>query len=224
MMRLKYVLSVILICAVAAGLWSRRSPAPVAIPVIEVAKEKPPKTAEAALTKFKRNTSKERLPNFLADEAKQVGAIDANPQATTERLGIVAQALDAEESAWLGQRALDAKEDGDARFLSVYLLAKGNPDNSLEALKQIAVAKLPQKTSESRLDLERQIRAMAIEGISGARGVTAARDELKEIAARQTDPFLYDRAQRGLYSWNTGKKIEDQDKEALRELREKNQK
>jgi hypothetical protein len=162
--------------------------------------------------------SVERIQKFYESESLRIGAVDPDPLKTENRLREVGSSLSTEEGQWLFQRVLDGREDSDARFFATYLLALAPPAVSSKALKDIGLSPVPSDKNSRKVDLERQIRAQAVEGLSRQRGYDPAREALMDIAGLQTDDFLRDRAHRGLYSWRTGRAIEDQDREALDKL------
>lgn len=159
-----------------------------------------------------------RIEELYRKESARIGAIDPDPQLTEQRLAAVVAELDSDEIVWLKDRALSPDTEGDARFFAAYLLALSSVaggEPSLTALREIALAPVPRHKNQSLVELERQIRAQAVEGLSRARGQPAARDALLDVVAQQPDEFLRDRAHRGIHAWQTGKPVEEQDREAL---------
>jgi hypothetical protein len=157
----------------------------------------------------------QRLQKLYVTESARVGAIDPDPQATEARLHALAANLNAQEYAWLQAQALNRKEEADARFFAAYLASLSGQDASQGALKAIAAAPLPKTKSEAVLDLERQIRAVPIEGMSRMCKNPLARDALLEVEQAQKDEFLRDRTHRGLYAYHTCTDMVQQDKDAL---------
>ncbi|MCO5143458.1 MAG: hypothetical protein M9962_10255 [Oligoflexia bacterium] len=160
----------------------------------------------------------ERLIGFYESEAKRIGQIDDDPAQTQKRLESVASVLSLAELEWLKKQAIDRTLDGDARFFAVYLLALNASDDSLTLLESIAVEAVPQSKNKGIVELEVQIRAQAIEGISRVRKNTRARDILLDLIDKQENVFLQDRAHRALYGWETGSSPEEQDKDALKKV------
>ncbi len=156
-------------------------------------------------------------------ESKRVGQIDKDPKATQTRLEQDARELNPEEIGWLFAQAEDAKNDADARFFAAYLLGLSHKDASVGALERLALLPLPVSKHERYVEQERVFRASAVEGLShNCKDFPGpVKDALLNIVSNQTDEFLRDRAHRGLYTCETGKPIEEQDKEALEKLRSK---
>lgn len=162
----------------------------------------------------------DRVKGFYAAESKRVGSIDKDPILTEKRLREFAATLKDEEIQWLAKEAENRKNPGDGRFFSVYLMALSEAPLAMEALTKIATSPLPQEKNQGLVELERQLRAQATEGLARAcEKQKQWKDSLLDIVSRQEDEFLRDRAHRALYQCETGKSIEDQDKEALEKVR-----
>ena len=162
-----------------------------------------------------------RVEAFYEKESRRVGEIDQGPELTARRLSAMAGELKPAELSWLKSAALDRKRGGDGRFFAAYLLALAPGPATASALKDVALAPLPNVKNQGLLELERQVRAQATEGLGHARGVPEAQEALLDVVEYQNDEFVRDRAHRALYEWRTGKKLEDQDKEALQKVMEK---
>lgn len=161
-----------------------------------------------------------RVKNFYEAESARVGSIDKDPVLTEKRLREFASTLKEEEIRWLAIEAENRSNPGDGRFFSVYLLALSEAPSAIEALSKLAVMPIPQEKNVGLVELERQLRAQATEGIARAcEKQKQWKDSLLDIVSRQDDEFLRDRAHRALYQCETGKSIEDQDKEALEKVR-----
>jgi hypothetical protein len=220
MMRSKWLLSLLLL-AVAGALWfwlGRASAPPTMIAPIGEETARPNEPVPAAVTKFREGKPLERVKLIYEEEGKRIGAVDPDPDLTQRRLELIARELHPSEIDWLKQEALRRDEMGDARFFATYLLALNGQEAAVGALREISLSPVPESKNPGLVELERQIRAQAVEGLSRVRGKDVARDALLDIVNGQADEFLRDRAHRGLYAWQTGKSIEDQDKEGLEKL------
>ena len=158
--------------------------------------------------------SVERIKKVYQEESQRIGQVDSNPALTEKRLSDVASGLSQEECVYLRDQALDERAQADGRFFATYLLALSAKPEAFGSLRDIALAEIPASKNQGVIELERQIRAQAIEGLSRMRDNLSARDALLD-RIEKSDEFLRDRAHRGLYAWQTGKPIEEQDKEAL---------
>lgn len=160
-----------------------------------------------------------RVQEFYAQESARIGAVDPNPELTQKRLELVAKELEPAEISWLYGEAMDEKRGGDGRFFATYLLAlSGNPE-SLVALGKIAVSPVPPNKNRGMVELDRQLRAQATEGLGRSCAANpAAKDGLLDVVEKQEDEFLRDRAHRALYQCRTGKSVEEQDQEGLNKL------
>lgn len=198
---------------------SREGEAPTPLESLLASDPAPAPSAPARATKaaeeFRAAAKETRLEAFYQSESRRIGAVDADPAATQARLEAVAGELAPEEMLWLKGRALSTQTGSDARFFAAYLLALAPGEASLAALREIALSPVPPHKNQGLVELERQIRAQAVEGISRKRDSNAARDALLDVVEKQDDEFLRDRAHRGLHAWQTGRPVEAQDKEAL---------
>lgn len=179
---------------------------------------------QAEVNAFRQAAPVARVERFYEAESRRVGEIDENPDLTAQRLAAMAAELNPGEIDWLKNAALDPKRPGDGRFFAAYLLAQTPGPSAIGALTDIATSPLPNLKNRGLQELERQVRAQAGEGLAHKRGEPKAQDGLLDMAEKQSDPFLQDRAHRGLYEWNTGKRIEEQDEEALKKVMEKKSK
>lgn len=167
---------------------------------------------------YRKSKHGKRVEELYEKESKRVGSVDPDPKLTQQRLSAMAAELSAEEIDWLARRALDTRSEGDARFFAAYLLALAPAELSVAALRAIALSPVPEHKNTGLVEQERLIRAQAVEGLSRARGVAAARDALLDVVEQQPDDFLRDRSHRGLHAWQTGKPVEEQDHKALGKL------
>jgi len=160
------------------------------------------------------------LEKILKEEKNLLGRVDPDPKASFLRLKTIAENLETADLNLLKIKALDESINGDERFLSIYLLAYNGKDISLDSLQNIALSLVPAPESQNQglRDLEIQIRAQAIEGLSRFYGNERAKAILEKAAEMQNEAFLRDRANRALYSWRTQNSIENQDKTALEKL------
>lgn len=226
-MRSKWLLSVVGLALVAAGAYLalrpgvRRDEAPAPAPaagrgaVVSAAAPAAPAAPSVAVAAFRAAKPVERIEAFYREESRRVGAVDPDPAGTEQRLKAVAEELNPQEVSWLQQASLDRKREGDGRFFATFLLALNAQGPALGALREIALNPVPASKNQGVVELERQIRALASEGLGRARGVREAQDALLDVVEKQEDEFLRDRAHRALYAWETGKSVEEQDREAL---------
>jgi hypothetical protein len=161
-----------------------------------------------------------RIMDLYERESRRVGKIDSDPKGTEKRLEESARELTDEELRWLESQAVDIRNDADARFFAAYLMGLSHRQASVVALGRIALLPLPASKNPRIIEQERAFRASAVEGLSLSckSFPNAVKDALLDIVSRQTDEFLRDRANRGLYACQTGKSIEAQDLEALKRL------
>lgn len=175
-------------------------------------------TGTAVATSFGTARPLERVVKLYEIESARIGRNDPDPELTQARLEKAARELSGEELAWLGLQALDEKNEMDARFFATYLAALAPGAAAVGTLKAIALQPLPKTRNEMRFAEERALRMQAVEGLS--RNCEHAKDALLEVVAVY-DEGIRDRAHRALYACQTGRKIEDGDKEALEKLRRK---
>ncbi|MGZ3713579.1 MAG: hypothetical protein ACXVBE_17570, partial [Bdellovibrionota bacterium] len=152
--------------------------APVSVPARPITEE---------VRKFRAAPPVERVKEFYKLESARVGAVDPDPKLTEQRLKDVAAELSAEEIVWLKAQVMNEKEGADARFFAAYLLALSNKDDALPALKEIALSPLPNSKDQGTMDLARQVRAQAIEGICKFSQKSEARDAAMDIEQKQND-------------------------------------
>lgn len=220
MMRLKWLLSLLVLAGICVGAYlllrggreegaASISAAPAATPAAEAP------SASPAVAAFRAAKPVERIEAFYREESRRVGAVDPDPAGTERRLREVAAELNPEEVRWLQQASLDPKREGDGRFFATFLLALNAEGPALVALREIGLKPVPESKNRGLVELERQIRALASEGLGRARGNREAQGALMDIVERQNDEFLRDRANRALHAWHTGKSVEEQDREAL---------
>lgn len=221
MTRLKWFASFVFLAALLIGalqLVPREGEAPLSLDAVVSAASVSGTPAAPSVQDFRAAPKENRLEEFYQAESRRIGAIDPDPKATQARLEGVAAELTKEEMKWLASRALSGKTEGDARFFAAYMLALTPHESSLEMLRAIALSPVPQHKNQGLVELERQIRAQAVEGISRKRESAAARDGLLDVVEKQDDEFLRDRAHRGLHAWQTGRPVEEQDEEGLRKV------
>jgi hypothetical protein len=178
----------------------------------------PAKPVSREVEKFRAQPPLERVKEFYQAESARIGAVDPDPKLTEERIRAVAAELKPEEVLWLEARAVDTKEAADARFFAAYMLALSQEEVAVPAMKAIALTPIRPGKHEGAVELERQIRAQATEGLSKVADKALARDALLEVEQGTNDEFIRDRAHRSLYAVETGKSVEDQDKEAMSKL------
>jgi len=199
--------------------------APASAPVAAAPPRVPAPEKDPALAKeveaFRAEKPVARVQRFYEAESRRVGAIDQDPDLTARRLAAMAAELNPAEVEWLKNAALDLKQPGDGRFFAAYLLAQAPSPATVSALKDIALSPLPVRQNLGLVELEKQVRAQATEGLGHARGLPEAQDSLLDVVEYQKDEFLRDRAHRALYEWRTGKRLEEQDEAALRKVMEK---
>lgn len=157
------------------------------------------------------------VQELFKKESAKVGQVDPDPEGTRKRLKAFAENLGDEGILWLESQASDRALGGDERFLAAYLLSENGSVRALGSLRQIALSAVPKLQNQALVELERQIRAIAIEGLSKVKD-PKARDALLDVIQVQQDDFLSDRAHRALYAWESGKPVEEQDKEGMKKL------
>jgi hypothetical protein len=212
MTALKFLLSLLVGAALLTGAWffqpgSEQPVAPALIPVSE------------EVSRFQAEAPVVRVQELYARESQRIGAVDPDPELTRKNLEQVAGELNPEEIRWLLGMAADQAAEGDGRFFAAYLLALSPLPGAVEALGELALSPVPGLKNSRLVELERQLRAQAVEGMGrSCASVVEARDYLLDVVEQQSDEFLRDRAHRALYHCRTGKSVESQDKAALEEL------
>jgi hypothetical protein len=202
--------------------WSVRSLLSSNPPVIEEVKKSQEPKIEKSEPEAPKPVSMDRVRSFYVNESKRIGAIDSNPALTEARLKEFSVSLSQEEMRWLIGEASDPEKNGDGRFFAVYLLGLSKNDFAMRALTELAVSPIPVQKNKGVEELERQLRAQATEALARAcQENKTLKDGLLDIIEKQGDEFLRDRAHRALYQCQTGKSIEEQDKEALEKLLKK---
>ena len=151
-------------------------------------------------------------------EAEKIGRVQADPVATEQKLVELARTIPTEQLIFLQGLALSDTASGDERFLAAYLLAKRETEDAIPFLRAVALSPVKEQKNIGLVELDRQIRAQSIEGLGKQRKAPSARDAILDVVQGQADEFLRDRGHRALYEWQTGKPIEEQDKDALSKL------
>jgi len=137
------------------------------------------------------------VKDFLKNEATLVGKIDSDPNASERKIIDYAQTLAPSDFAYLKDSALDTKQSGDERFLSVYILTKAAISNVTEELSAIANAPMPNGKIDGRIyDQEVLIRAQALEGLASNKNKSLAENQLRQYIAKQNDVSLIAHAKR----------------------------
>lgn len=227
MTRSKWFLSIGLVALLLAGgaMLAKRVTAPKPLPAEAAAalEAEAPRTrvaakepVPAAVEAFRRAVPVARVQAFYAAESKRIGQVDPDPKLTELRLRLIAEELNVEEIAWLKDTALDRKAEGDGRFFAAYMLALSPP--ATEALRVIATSAVPKSKNQGLVELERQVRAQAVEGLGRQCGNEAAKDGLIDTVARQEDEFLRDRAHRSAFAWEKCRPVAGADRKAAAEL------
>jgi hypothetical protein len=207
---LKWLLSLGILFLLVIGGAKFVEPMPAPSSVAQVAGES---VAQPAAVKILVDDGK-RIQAFYELESKRIGAVDPNPGETKNRLEVMARDLTPGEILWLEAEAVNPKVSGDGRFFATYLLALSLKPEAMAALGNLAISPVPDSKNKGRVELERQIRAQAIEGLGRAK----ARDPLLDVVEKQSDEFLRDRAHRALHEVSGGKTVEEQDREGLTKL------
>jgi len=156
------------------------------------------------------------LPEWLQREADNVSRLQDHPEETQTRLKELASQLKDSDVSLLRDLALDPHADGDARFLSVYILGLSDLEKAQESLETIALTPLPPSHDARLTNQEEILRAEAVESLRQTEG-------LKRVLAGTDNSFLGDRAQRNLL-YREGKvraSPEQQDQMALTQLLKK---
>ncbi len=172
----------------------------------------------ATLSNFQSAPPMKRVMDLYETESKRVGKVDPDPKLTEKRLRAAAKELSADEIAWLGAQAADTSSDMDSRFFAAYLLGLSGSASGINTLGQIALSSIPESKNEMRVQEERVLRMQTVEGILESCKLAGAKDKLLEIIAEQKDEAVRDRAHRALYACQTGKSLEQADKDALEKL------
>lgn len=184
-----------------------------------------PEEIEAIAAKDEKNISATRPPlkDFLAKESVRIGQIDEDPDATERRLKTYAGGISLPEAKQLAALAVDRKREGDERFLAAYLLSHGGTSSVREALRALARSPMPEVVGERERDLERGIRALAIEGLARDPDRAQADKFLAEAGRAVQDTFLADTAERARQGVKKGDvdAVETQQKEALQQVLER---
>lgn len=220
MTRSKFVsiLGILLLMAVGALFFFRKPEASPPAPAVEAATTV--LTSTAIATSVSTSKPMERVIALYETESKRIGRVDPDPALTEKRLTEAAGKLSREEIEWLGQQGLDEKNEMDARFFATYLAALAHSGAAVGTLRQIATRPIPRTKNEMRFAEERALRMQAVEGLAHNCKLEGATDSLMEIVAVE-DEAVRDRAHRALYACQTGKKLEDGDREALEKLKKK---
>lgn len=138
--------------------------------------------------------------------------ITTDPAEAESKLADYAKTLNDEDIVNLKNNALNSKLSGDERLISIELIMRSNTSNHNSELLQIANATLIDHQNPTRNSEELAFRARAIEGIT-------AISTLKEIADRNSNRFLSDRANRAIaYLNGSAPSLKDQDEAALKKL------
>lgn len=160
------------------------------------------------------------LKQMLKQESQKVGAPDDNPELTQSRLGELANSLSDHHLEVLKETALSQDLNGDERALSVYLLTLNQSSKSLDLLKEVSLAPLPNSTGPLQ-EQEILIRTLTIDGFVHHPEVKRAREFLKLIGEKSEVAAVSDRAQRAYASLSSNGQIpqpETQEKQALEKL------
>lgn len=144
-------------------------------------------------TKFNKvKTKLTKVKDFLQKESILIGSVDSSPNRSLKRLKNQALLLKEKDFQYLLKESLNLKQDGDRRFLSVYLLSLSQNIKTLPYLKKII--SLPINKSQKVQHLYEQelvIKMKAIEGFlelikSGAH----YEKQVESLLKQQEDPFL----------------------------------
>lgn len=137
------------------------------------------------------------IQEFVRLESLAIGHIDENPEATKQKLVEYVEALDVEGFATLANLALNVKNNGDQRFLAVYLMALSTSEIVVDHLMDVAEAPMPSARMDERLmDQEIIIRTQALEGLAKIGSVEERRKRLNQYLSRQSHVSLAGQAHR----------------------------
>jgi hypothetical protein len=154
----------------------------------------------------------------ILKEAERSGQLDSHPQATEERLNVMAAKLSPAEVQQMAEVVKAPSNNGDLRSLAVELLVRNKNEGTLTSLEEIILSKWPTSADPRITGFEQALRARAIEGLE-AHPSTAASKVLENALARTEDPFLKDHAQRAyLHRQGQVRSVEEQDQEALKKI------
>lgn len=148
---------------------------------------------------FKTSSPIERIKVLYQSESARIGKKDPDPKLTQSRLEEAAKGITNEEIDWLADQALAAKESGDFRIFSVYVLALNSGDYSVQKLRNIGMSDVTKNSAISR-----DVREQAIKGLGKSKN-PKAREALLEIETEQKDAALQDRAHQALYEFEMGR-------------------
>lgn len=156
-----------------------------------------------------------KISEEIIQEAVKVGQIDRNPEATEHRLNQIAKNLRSDEIKSLAEVAKTPSNNGDLRAIAVDLLARNESEDALEPLEEIIFSHWEESRDVRLNELERVLRARAVEGLQ-INSSLDANAVLAKGSEHLEDEFLRDRSRRALLH-RQGKvpKAEDQDQAAL---------
>lgn len=157
-------------------------------------------------------------------EVNLISQIDANPEATEERLKDLSRHLHDTELKALYESSLNHEKSQDERFLSVMLLAWSEKPEAGQLLENIALTESdPYLDSGRNADFESVLRMKAVEGLHDLPlSSKEHQNHLQNIIQKSSNSQVVDRAQRALWaSAGEAERPEKQDEKALQEVLEK---
>ena len=159
------------------------------------------------------------VENSIMNEMRHLRSLTDHPEQDEARIKAVAAGLSREDCAQLDRTIADETVHPDKRFAAAYLLTKASPTSSVDALVRLALAPLPAGAPD-KVRYERVLRALAIEGLSEARGSQEAEAALVQLA--QGESPLRNRARQALDAYLERKPpLRQQDEKALTQLLER---
>ncbi|MCE3010403.1 MAG: hypothetical protein LW875_07310 [Proteobacteria bacterium] len=159
------------------------------------------------------------LEDFVTKMSQSISMPQASPEIEEQRLKEKALQLTTEELARLKKLALKNQVQQDSRFAALYLLSFSEKSEALDELYEIAGTPWPQDAPPRPQEFERALRSFAVEAMGLHPEKTRASGLLGRYLEKESDSFLFDRAQR-TRNFLEGKAPHPrlQDEKALRKL------
>lgn len=130
------------------------------------------------------------VDQWVKTEALKVGQVDTDPAQSLLRMRGVSNLLRKKDFVYLKQLALDGKANGDERFVAIYILGLSPSSRAQSALREVAVAKIPKSNSDRLYSEDVVIRAHALEAMVKRLPPADAKQFLKDVLRRTSDPAL----------------------------------
>ncbi len=163
--------------------------------IIEPNKLPEPAEAVSATAANRGPAEASALETWLAAEAARVGRADPDPAQTLIRLKQKAVRLAGHELKLLKRLALEKNVPQDARFLAVYMLGLASGSGAVALLKEVCFAQIFSMATDREHSDELLLRAQSLESLVQRLSPNEARNLLRELLARTSDPILARQAQ-----------------------------